>query len=314
MELLFLGFLLSFFLLFCYTKLQFHTKKNLPPSPPALPILGHLHLTKKPLHRTLHAISNQYGPVVLLHFGSLPVLLVSSLPAIEECFVKNDIIFAQRPQILAGSLFSYDFTTLGWAPYGQHWRDLRRIMAAGVFSPASLEMSSDVRFEEIMNLVRGLFGRCSSSTTTSDDGGKVKVDLKSLFFRMTFDVVMRIVVGRRCFGDDEGENKRMMEFVRETLAPTMPMTLGDFLPLLRWLGVVKEEKEMEKLQKKRDDFLQSLMDEYKSLLRTYNTTSDSSRSESREKTLMDYLLSLQEEEPQQYTDQIVKGVVLVSHS
>ncbi|KAK9165857.1 hypothetical protein Scep_001048 [Stephania cephalantha] len=313
MELLFLGFLLSFFLLFYYTKLQFHTKKNLPPSPPSLPILGHLHLTKKPLHRTLHTISNKYGPVVLLHFGSLPVLLVSSPSAIEECFIKNDIIFAQRPQILAGSLFSYDFTTLGWAPYGQHWRDLRRIMGARVFSPTSLEMSSAVRFEEIMNLVGGLFGRCSSSSSSSSsssDVGKVKVDMKSLFFRMTFDVVMRIVVGKRCFGDDEGENKRMMEFVRETLAPAMPMTLGDFLPLLRWFRVVKEEREMVHVQKKRDEFLQSIVDEYKSLWRRTTSDTDSS-SESREKTLMDYLLSLQEEEPQQYTDQIVKGLVLM---
>ena len=35
--------------------------KNLPPSPPSLPILGHLHLVKKPLHRILHRLSQTYG-------------------------------------------------------------------------------------------------------------------------------------------------------------------------------------------------------------------------------------------------------------
>ena len=80
-----------------------HHNKNLPPSPFSLPIIGHLHLLKQPLHQTLETISLQYGPILSLKFGSRFILVVSSPSAVEECFTKNDIIFANRPQTMAGN-------------------------------------------------------------------------------------------------------------------------------------------------------------------------------------------------------------------
>lgn len=50
--------------------------QNLPPSPPiSLPVIGHLYLLKKPIHRTLADVCKRYGPVVSLQFGSRSVLL-----------------------------------------------------------------------------------------------------------------------------------------------------------------------------------------------------------------------------------------------
>ena len=38
---------------------------NLPPSPfLCFPIIGHLYLFKKPLHRSLDRVSNRYGPII----------------------------------------------------------------------------------------------------------------------------------------------------------------------------------------------------------------------------------------------------------
>ncbi|PKI71270.1 hypothetical protein CRG98_008270 [Punica granatum] len=75
--------------------------KNLPPSPPSFPILGHLHYIKDPLHRTLLDLSKRYGgPIISLQFGSRPVVLISSWAAAEECFTRNDIVLANRPRLL----------------------------------------------------------------------------------------------------------------------------------------------------------------------------------------------------------------------
>jgi isoflavone 2'-hydroxylase len=77
-------------------------KLHLPPSPPSLPILGHLHLIKKPIHRTFHRLSQKYGQVFSVKFGSRLVVIVSSPSAVEECFTKNDIVLANRPRNLVG--------------------------------------------------------------------------------------------------------------------------------------------------------------------------------------------------------------------
>ncbi|VVA12003.1 PREDICTED: cytochrome P450 [Prunus dulcis] len=103
-------------------------KHNFPPSPPSLPIIGHLHLLKQPIHRTLQALSGKFGKLRLLRWGSRRVLLVSSPWVAEELFTKHDIIFANRPRLLIGKHLAYDFTTVTLAPYGDLWRNLRRIM------------------------------------------------------------------------------------------------------------------------------------------------------------------------------------------
>lgn len=72
-------------------------RRNLPPSPPGLPIIGHYHLLKRPVHLTLLDLSKKYGPVLFLRFGSRPVLVISTPSVIEECFTKNDVTFANRP-------------------------------------------------------------------------------------------------------------------------------------------------------------------------------------------------------------------------
>ncbi|CAN1274260.1 Isoflavone 2'-hydroxylase, partial [Linum perenne] len=98
----------------------------LPPSPPSLPFIGHLHLLKEPIHRTLQTLSTKYGQIYFLSMGVRNVVVVSSPSLVEECFNKNDIVLANRPFLVAGKILHYNYTTVGAAPYGPHWRDLRR--------------------------------------------------------------------------------------------------------------------------------------------------------------------------------------------
>ena len=119
--------LLAFKLFFSQTRKRHY--KNLPPSPPSYPIIGHLHLLKHPVHRTFQSLSRKYGPVLSLWFGSLHVVVISSPSAVEECFTKNDIVLANRPCLLMAKHVGYDYTTVISSPYGDHWRNLRRIGA-----------------------------------------------------------------------------------------------------------------------------------------------------------------------------------------
>ena len=81
--------------------------KNLPPSPPRLPILGNLHQLGSSPHRALQAMAKTYGQLMLLGLGSLHVLVASSADAAREIMKTHDLVFSNRPKLSIPSRISY---------------------------------------------------------------------------------------------------------------------------------------------------------------------------------------------------------------
>ncbi|KAF3958279.1 hypothetical protein CMV_016797 [Castanea mollissima] len=298
MEDIFLYSFLSFLLAFIAFKLLLQTRtqhKHLPPSPPSLPILGHLHLVKKPLHRTFHRLSQKYGHVFSLRFGSRLVVIISSPSAVEECFTKNDIVLANRPGLSVGRHLGYNYTTLVSAPYGDHWRNLRRISTLEIFSTNRLNMFVGIRRDEVKCLLRKL--------SKNSCQGFAKVELKSMFSELTFNIIMRMVAGKRYYGEDVKDVEEAREF-RELVSEVIKMSgasnPGEFVAFLRWIDYGGLEKKLKGFAKRTDVFMQGLIDEARN------------KDEEGKKTMINHLLSLQKSQPEYYTDQIIKGLMLVS--
>ncbi|KAL0382012.1 UNVERIFIED_CONTAM: cytochrome [Sesamum calycinum] len=96
--------------------------KNLPPSPPKLPIIGNLHQLGLNPHRILHSLALKYGPLMLLHLGSVPLLVVSSADAAREILKTHDPIFSNRPRSSVASGI-YDCKDIAFSPYGRKYSD-----------------------------------------------------------------------------------------------------------------------------------------------------------------------------------------------
>jgi isoflavone 2'-hydroxylase len=271
------------------------TPKHLPPSPPSLPIIGHLHLVKKPLHRTFQTLSQKYGQIFSLRFGSRLVVIVSSPSAVEECFTKNDVVLANRPPSLGAKHLGYNHTTVTASPYGDHWRNLRRICSLEIFSTNRLNTFLGIRRDEVKRLLRKL------SRNSREDFAKV--ELKSMFSDLTFNTIMRMVAGKRYYGygedvRDEEEARQFKEIMKEAFENAGASNPHEFVPLLRWIDHGSLEKRLMRLANKTDAFLQALVDEKKG--------------KEEGNTMIDHLLSLQKSQPDYYTDQIIKGLILVS--
>ncbi|KAK3043647.1 hypothetical protein RJ639_000063 [Escallonia herrerae] len=288
--------ILSLLLIFKVFKHKQQKYKNLPPSPPSLPIIGHLHLLKEPVHETLDSLSQKYGPVLGLRFGVRNVLIVSSSSAVEECFTKNDIIFANRPRLILEKHLNYDCTTMGAANYGHLWRTLRRI--------TSLE-TSNLRRDEAVLLVKQFVKSCGGD-------GSSTVDLKASFGELAINMISMMIMGKRYYGEDVADPKIAVHFqglMREFLQLLKISNIGDYLPIFRWMDFGGLEKSMIALMKRMDKFLQDTVDEHRQKLRD-NTATNGSR-EPQRLTMIDTLLALQETEPEFYTDQIVKGLIMI---
>nr|CAB3471705.1 unnamed protein product [Digitaria exilis] len=62
------------FLLLSSARKQRADGRRLPPSPPGLPLLGHLHLLGRLPHRALRSLAVAHGPVMLLRLGRVPTV------------------------------------------------------------------------------------------------------------------------------------------------------------------------------------------------------------------------------------------------
>ncbi|XP_062013964.1 cytochrome P450 81Q32-like [Rosa rugosa] len=271
---------------------------NLPPSPSlCLPIINHLYLLKPPVHRTFHRLSQKHGPIFSLWFGSRYVVIISSSSAVQECFTKNDIVLANRPPTLLTKHFAYNSTTIASSPYGDHWRNVRRIGTVEVLSTSRLNSFSDVRKEEVKHLLRKLF-----LNTKEEEGRFVKVELRSMLYELTFNNIMTMMVGKRYVGDhvaSKKEGKEFIEIMDEVFSYSSGTNPREFMPFFRWFCGNGYERKVKKLGKRADMFLQRLIDEHR----------NKSASESKN-TMIDHMLSQQESEPEYYTDEIIKGLIL----
>lgn len=110
-------------------------------------------------------------------------MVVVSLPSVvQECFTKNGIILANRPHFLAGEYVSHNCTTLVFAPYGDHWLNLRHITALEVFSTHRLNKFMEMRRDEIKRLAQKL-AQVSHKKFA-------KVEMRSSFSELTFNSIM----------------------------------------------------------------------------------------------------------------------------
>lgn len=223
--------------------------------------------------------------------------MVSSPPAVEECFTKNDLVLANRPKFVMGKYIGYDYTVVSLAPYGDHWRNLRRLSAVEIFASNRLNLFSGMRRDEIKQLLLKLYRNSAENFAN--------VELKSVFSELLLNITMRMVVGKRFYGEnmeDVEEAREYREFSKEILEFAGISNPGDFFPILDWIDFQGYNKRAMRLGKKMDAFMQGLVDERR---RNKNDSEDKN-------TMIDHLLSLQESEPEYYTDEIIKGLIVVS--
>ncbi|GAY63392.1 hypothetical protein CUMW_225180, partial [Citrus unshiu] len=135
------------FVLFKWFLIQPISTKKSPPSPPKLPIIGNLHQLGLFPHCSLGALAQCYGPLMLLHLGKVPVLVVSSADA--ACEIVRNVIFANQPKLTPFVKLLNGFIDIFMAPYGEYLRKVKSLFVVQLLSNKRIHYSfRDVRVEK----------------------------------------------------------------------------------------------------------------------------------------------------------------------
>ncbi|WVZ18778.1 hypothetical protein V8G54_006100 [Vigna mungo] len=262
------------------------TRKAPPEASGAWPLIGHLHLLggSKPPHITLGHMADKYGPIFTLRLGAHKTLVVSDWKMAKECFTVNDRAFASRPKSMAFELLGYNFSMIGFSPYGSYWRHVRKIATLELLSSHRLDTLKHVMDAEVKAAMKDSY----NLWLKKKDGGS---EMKRWFGDITLNIMFRTVVGKR-FGSDgvNEENERLRKALRELFDLSGSFAVSDSLPYLRWLDLDGIEKKMKRTAKELDGFVQNWIEEHK---RTRGCDLGEGK---HNKDLMDVLLGLEEQD------------------
>ncbi|XP_049396249.1 cytochrome P450 71A4-like isoform X2 [Solanum stenotomum] len=224
-------------------------KRLLPPSPTKLPIIGNLHQLGSLPHRSLHKLSKKYGPVMLLHFGSKPVLIASSVDAARDIMKTHDLVWSNRPKSSITDGLFYGSKDVAFTSYGEDWRQIKSIVMFHLLSNKRVQSNRRVREEEISNMIYKIRQQCDSV-----------IDLRDVLSCMTNNIISRVTIGRTY---NEGESGIAVKaLLEQLLVLTGTFNIGDYIPCLKWLNKINGlDSRVKKVAKDLDAFLESVIEE-----------------------------------------------------
>ncbi|KAH6804186.1 hypothetical protein C2S51_032433 [Perilla frutescens var. frutescens] len=225
-----------------------------PPSPPTLPVIGNLHQLGQLAHRSLWDLSRKHGPLMLLHFGQKPALVVLSAKVAKEVLKTHDLAFADKIAMSDMKKISYDLSDLFNLPYGDKWRKLRSIVVHELLSSSRVKSFSSVRDEEIALLIENIQKCCSFDFSTP-------VNLTNMFAALSNDLISRAAFGKK-HGEQE-HGKKFLEVLEESVGLLGNLSVAEFIPWLAWIDRLNgRHAALDRIAEKMDEILDAIIEDH----------------------------------------------------
>ncbi|KAL2336426.1 hypothetical protein Fmac_010872 [Flemingia macrophylla] len=230
---------------------------NLPPGPRPWPIIGNLNLIGSLPHQSIHSLSETYGPLLHVWFGSSPVVVGSSVEMAKAILKTHDASLAGRPKFSAGKYTTYNYSDITWSQYGPYWRQARRMCLMELFSSKRLEEYEYIRKQELLGVLSDLFNASHIHNKS--------LLLKDYLSSLSLNVISRMVLGKKYLEESRNavvspdEFKKMLD---ELFLLNGVLNIGDFIPWLHFLDLQGYVKRMKALSKKFDRFMEHVLDEH----------------------------------------------------
>lgn len=154
-------------------------------------------------------------------------------------------VFSSRPDTICGKALTYEMQDFIMAPYGDHWRAMRRICVQELLSTRRLDSFAVTRQEEVNHLVRAVWDMQSSK-------GEQNVDIRHKIESYAMNVMTDMILGKKYFGTHlahQDENNEVLHLLMNSFQFFGVLNIGDFI---KWLAPLDLQGYKRKMKKVRD--------------------------------------------------------------
>ncbi|KAK4725024.1 hypothetical protein R3W88_027803 [Solanum pinnatisectum] len=226
-NLIFLFLFLSFlYLLLVEWKKSRNLNKKLPPGPWKLPFLGsvhHLALEGGLPHHALTNLGKKHGPFMHLQLGEISTIVVSSMDMAREVLKTHDLAFASRPKLLALDIICYKSTDIAFSPYGDYWRQMRKVCVLELLTTKNVQSFSSIRRDKASHLVQFI------RSSTPDE--PINVTERILSYQSS-------ITCKAAFGELLKDQEKFLRILRELMEVAGGFNLADIFPSIKILQVL----------------------------------------------------------------------------
>ncbi|XP_071687334.1 premnaspirodiene oxygenase-like [Rutidosis leptorrhynchoides] len=250
-----ISFLVTVVIIFFLLKLLNITKKPNssskfpPPGPWKIPIIGNIFsmVSRQPPHHVLRNLARKHGPLMHLQLGEVSALIVSSPQVAKEIMIKNDVAFADRPEILAGKIIIYNNGDIALSPYGNFWRQLRKICTLELLSAKKVQSFSYIREEEVKFMIESIVSSSGSP-----------INLSEKIYTLT-----NTITSRAAFGKIPKDQDLLIKMLHDFSIVAGGFDIADLFPSYKFLHVVtRMSSKMEKIHQNLDKILSNVIVEH----------------------------------------------------
>ncbi|CAI0456070.1 unnamed protein product [Linum tenue] len=251
---------------------------TLPPGPRKLPILGNLHNLIGPTlpHRRLMELAVEHGPLMQLQLGETSTVVVSSPEIAMEFLQTHDLNFATKPFLPSAATVLYNGRDIAFGPYGDYWRQMRKICVVELLSPKRVRSFGPIRAQEVNELVRSISMVAAGA-----------VNLSGLLFSLAYRITCRTAFGNKAQNQEEA----FLPVLQQIMKALGGLSLWDLFPSSNLVRLVSgTERKLKKLHAEADAILEQVINEHVARIRTDRVEDDDEHHQDND--LVDVFLNL----------------------
>lgn len=271
------------------------TRSNLPPGPWKLPILGNLlQVAGKIPHLGLRELAQKYGPLMHLQLGEISAIVISNPRVAKEVLRTHDLCFADRPELILGTIILANCRDIVLALYGDYWRQMRKICTLELLSSHKVRSFRFIREDEAWQVIQSIKSSSGSPVNISDKVSKV-----------SNAITCRSTIGEKCKYQDE-----LIELVEEIAHWGSGFFMADLFRSVKFLPQLTGMKPaLKKIRSKLDVIFDNIIKEHTERL---NKRKEGTEVANEEEDLVDVLLRINESQRLEFpiSSGDIQGLVL----